>query len=165
EPGLFRLRPEGERSVTERLPASCQGPGRFLGSGGVSTLYKRGARARAGPPSKCHPLRSVPDLESAGRCTAALERIGNLASDGRPILGLDSRDLLEITLESGEGGYLGPGHVWSPGVAVRGSKSGFDRVEDCYADLAGHIFALETGLSADPEMCWRGAALELSPRG
>ncbi|HET9289440.1 MAG TPA: UvrD-helicase domain-containing protein, partial [Actinomycetes bacterium] len=102
----------------------------------------------------------MPDLASAGRCRAALARIGNVASDGRPILGLDSRDLLEITLEAGEGAYLVPAHCWTPWFAVLGSKSGFDRVEDCYGDLAGHIFAVETGLSADPEMCWRVSGLD-----
>jgi uncharacterized protein (TIGR00375 family) len=155
EPGLFRLRPDVERSVSERLPASCRGPVRFLLSVEISTIYKRAERTR-----KVHHLLYMPDLDSAARCTAALQRIGNLASDGRPILGLDSRDLLEITLESGEGAYLVPAHVWTPWFAVLGSKSGFDRVEDCYDDLAGHIFALETGLSADPSMCWRVSGLD-----
>jgi DNA helicase II / ATP-dependent DNA helicase PcrA len=155
EPGLFRLREDLERSVEARLPASCRGPVRFMLSVEISTIYKRAERTR-----KVHHLLYMPDLESAARCTAALRRIGNLASDGRPILGLDSRDLLEITLESGEGAYLVPAHVWTPWFAVLGSKSGFDRVEDCYADLAGHIFALETGLSADPEMCWRVSGLD-----
>ena len=155
EPGLFRLRPDVERSVEDRLPASCRGPVRFLLSVEISTIYKRAERTR-----KVHHLLYMPDLEAARRCTAALERIGNLASDGRPILGLDSRDLLEITLESGDGAYLVPAHVWTPWFAVLGSKSGFDRVEDCYADLAGHIFALETGLSADPSMCWRVSGLD-----
>jgi uncharacterized protein (TIGR00375 family) len=155
EPGLFRLREDVERSVQARLPASCRGPVRFMLSVEISTIYKRAERTR-----KVHHLLYMPDLASAARCTAALARIGNLASDGRPILGLDSRDLLEITLASGDGAYLVPAHVWTPWFAVLGSKSGFDRVEDCYGDLAGHIFALETGLSADPEMCWRVSALD-----
>jgi DNA helicase II / ATP-dependent DNA helicase PcrA len=155
EPGLFRLRGELERSVEARLPASCRGPVRFLLSVEISTIYKRAERTR-----KVHHLLYMPDLASAERCTAALKRIGNLASDGRPILGLDSRDLLEITLEAGEGAYLVPAHAWTPWFSPLGSQSGFDRVEDCYADLAGHIFALETGLSADPEMCWRVSGLD-----
>src|SRR5918996_1085413 len=136
------------------------GPVRFLLSVEISTIYKRAERTR-----KVHHLLYMPDLASAARCTAALRRIGNLASDGRPILGLDSRDLLEITLESGDGAYLVPAHAWTPWFSPLGSKSGFDRVEDCYADLAGHIFALETGLSADPEMCWRGSGLGPFPPG
>jgi DNA helicase II / ATP-dependent DNA helicase PcrA len=155
EPGLFRLRQDLERAVEARLPASCRGPVRFLLSVEISTIYKRAERTR-----KVHHLLYMPDLASAARCTAALRRIGNLASDGRPILGLDSRDLLEITLESGEGAYLVPAHAWTPWFSPLGSKSGFDRVEDCYADLAEHIFALETGLSADPEMCWRVSGLD-----
>jgi ATP-dependent DNA helicase UvrD/PcrA len=155
EPGLFRLREDLERAVEARLPASCRGPVRFLLSVEISTIYKRAERTR-----KVHHLLYMPDLASAARCTAALRRIGNLASDGRPILGLDSRDLLEITLESGEGAYLVPAHAWTPWFSPLGSKSGFDRVEDCYADLAEHIFALETGLSADPEMCWRVSGLD-----
>src|SRR5262249_18947672 len=91
---------------------------------------------------------------------ARLSRIGNLHSDGRPILGLDSRHLLEIVLESGPGSYLIPAHAWTPWFAVLGSRSGFDSVEDCYGDLASHIFALETGLSSDPEMNWRVSSLD-----
>jgi DNA helicase II / ATP-dependent DNA helicase PcrA len=155
EPGLFRLREDVERSVEARLPASCREPVRFMLTVEISTIYKRAERTR-----KVHHLLYMPDLAAAARCTAALKRIGNLASDGRPILGLDSRDLLEITLESGEGAYLVPAHVWTPWFSPLGSMSGFDRVEDCYDDLAGHIFALETGLSADPEMCWRVSRLD-----
>src|SRR6185437_6279593 len=92
--------------------------------------------------------------------TRALARVGNLASDGRPILGLDSRNLLEITLSGGDGSYLIPAHAWTPWFAVLGSQSGFDRVSDCYADLAAHIFAIETGLSSDPEMNWRVSSLD-----
>ena len=155
EPGLFRLREDLERAVEARLPASCRGPVRFMLTVEISTIYKKAERTR-----KVHHLLYMPDLASAGRCRSALARIGNVASDGRPILGLDSRDLLEITLEAGEGAYLVPAHCWTPWFAVLGSKSGFDRVEDCYADLAGHIFAVETGLSADPEMCWRVSGLD-----
>ncbi|WP_205857284.1 UvrD-helicase domain-containing protein, partial [Phytoactinopolyspora endophytica] len=102
----------------------------------------------------------LPDFAAAAEFNRRLGKIGNLGSDGRPILGLDSRDLLEITLESGEGSYLVPAHVWTPWFSVLGSKAGFDAVEDCYLDLADHIFALETGLSADPEMMWRVSALD-----
>jgi DNA helicase II / ATP-dependent DNA helicase PcrA len=155
EPGLFRLRDDLELAVDGRLPPSCRGPVRFMLSVEISTIYKRADRTR-----KVHHLLYMPDLEAAAACTARLLRIGNLAADGRPILGLDSRDLLEITLESGDGAYLVPAHIWTPWFSPLGSKSGFDAVEDCYADLAGHLFALETGLSADPAMCWRVSALD-----
>ncbi|ABD13095.1 DNA/RNA helicase, superfamily I [Frankia casuarinae] len=155
EPGLFRLRSDLEHEVLRTLPASCRTATRFMISSEISTIYKRGDRTR-----KVHHLLYAPDREAAGRITAALARIGNLAADGRPILGLDSRDLLEITLGGGAGCYLVPAHVWTPWFAVLGSKSGFDAVEDCYGDLADEVFALETGLSADPEMFWRISGLD-----
>ena len=93
-----------------------------------------------------------PPLNKRRFINRKLGRIGNLKSDGRPILGLDSRHLLEIVLEAGEGCYLVPAHIWTPWFAVLGSKSGFDSIDECYGDLAEHIFAVETGLSSDPEM-------------
>ncbi|HLQ44418.1 MAG TPA: endonuclease Q family protein, partial [Planctomycetaceae bacterium] len=102
----------------------------------------------------------VPDFDAADKLIARLSRIGNLASDGRPILGLDSRHLLEIVLESSPQSYLIPAHIWTPWFAVLGSKSGFDTIEDCYGDLTKHIFALETGLSSDPPMNWRLSQLD-----
>ena len=155
EPGLFRLRPEIEREIEERLPPSCHGETRFLLEVEISTIYKKGERTR-----KVHHLLYAASLETAARIREKLSGIGNLASDGRPILGLDSRHLLEITLESGPDAYLIPAHVWTPWFAVLGSKSGFDSVEECYGDLAPHIFAVETGLSSDPPMNWRVSRLD-----
>ncbi|OHV37564.1 MULTISPECIES: UvrD-helicase domain-containing protein [Pseudofrankia] len=155
EPGLFRLTPDLERDVLRRLPASCRTATRFMLSTEISTIYKKGDKTR-----KVHHLLYAPDRESAGRITGALAKIGNLAADGRPILGLDSRHLLEITLQSHPASYLVPAHVWTPWFAVLGSKSGFDAVDDCYGDLAHEVFALETGLSADPEMFWRISGLD-----
>ena len=153
-PGLYRLRDEVDRDIDRTLPPSLSSrPVRFMLSVEISTIYKRDGHTR-----KVHHLVYMPDLESAARFNARLARIGNLGSDGRPILGLDSRDLLEITLECG--GYLVPAHVWTPWFAVLGSKSGFDAVDDCYADLASHIFAVETGLSSDPLMNWRVSGLD-----
>ncbi len=155
EPGLFRLRPEIERAVEERLPPSCHGPTRFLLEVEISTIYKKGDRTR-----KVHHLIYAANLETAGRFRERLGAIGNISSDGRPILGLDSRHLLEIALQSGPDAYLVPAHVWTPWFAVLGSKSGFDSVEECYGDLASHIFAVETGLSSDPPMNWRVSSLD-----
>ncbi|MBW2454993.1 MAG: UvrD-helicase domain-containing protein [Deltaproteobacteria bacterium] len=155
EPGLYRLRAELERSVNDRLPAACRGATRFMLSVEISTIYKKGERTR-----KVHHLVYVPDLEAADRVAARLGQVGNIASDGRPILGLDSRDLLEIVLESGPDSYLVPAHIWTPWFSAMGSKSGFDSIADCYGDLADHIFAVETGLSSDPEMNWQVSSLD-----
>ncbi|MBV9450525.1 MAG: UvrD-helicase domain-containing protein [Streptosporangiaceae bacterium] len=155
EPGLFRMRPDLEQRLERDVPSVCSGPVRFMLSAEISTIYRRDERTR-----KVHHLIYAPDFEAADRIAVALARIGNLASDGRPILGLDSRDLLEITLSAGTGCFLVPAHIWTPWFAVLGSKSGFDAVQDCYADLAEHIFALETGLSSDPEMNWACSSLD-----
>ncbi|SNY58542.1 UvrD-helicase domain-containing protein [Paractinoplanes atraurantiacus] len=153
--GLYRLAGEAEAEVTKRLPGSLQAstPARFMLSVEISTIYKRDDRTR-----KVHHLIYMPDLAAAARFNTALGRIGNLTADGRPILGLDSRDLLEITLEAG--GYLIPAHIWTPWFSALGSKSGFDAIADCYADLADHVTAVETGLSSDPEMNWRVSSLD-----
>jgi DNA helicase-2/ATP-dependent DNA helicase PcrA len=153
EAGLYKNKAEDE--VTKRLPGSLQAatPAKFMLSVEISTIYKRDDRTR-----KVHHLIYMPDFEAAARFNTALGRIGNLTADGRPILGLDSRDLLEITLEAG--GYLIPAHIWTPWFSALGSKSGFDAIADCYADLAEHITAVETGLSSDPEMNWRVSSLD-----
>ncbi|MEV0877977.1 UvrD-helicase domain-containing protein [Micromonospora echinofusca] len=160
EPGLHRLSPETERDIARRLPPRLASeaeadPVRFMLSVEISTIYKRDDRTR-----KVHHLIYLPDLDAVARFNAALGRIGNLGSDGRPILGLDSRDLLEITLEASADGYLVPAHIWTPWFSALGSKSGFDAIADCYADLAEHIFAVETGLSSDPAMNWRVGSLD-----
>nr|MDT0663149.1 UvrD-helicase domain-containing protein [Micromonospora sp. DSM 115978] len=160
EPGLYRLSPEAERQIARDLPprlatAAEANPVRYQLSVEISTIYKRDDRTR-----KVHHLIYLPDLDAVARFNTALGRIGNLGSDGRPILGLDSRDLLEITLEASPDGYLVPAHIWTPWFSALGSKSGFDAIADCYADLAEHIFAVETGLSSDPEMNWRVSSLD-----
>ncbi|GAA5189219.1 UvrD-helicase domain-containing protein [Rugosimonospora acidiphila] len=151
EPGLYRL----AGPVKPLPPSVADREVRFMLSVEISTIYKRDDRTR-----KVHHLIYLPDFEAAERFNARLGRIGNLGSDGRPILGLDSRDLLEITLEASPDGYLVPAHIWTPWFSALGSKSGFDAIADCYADLADHIFAVETGLSSDPEMNWRVSSLD-----
>lgn len=158
EPGLYRLAPEAEAEVARRLPprlADATAATRFLLSVEISTIYKRDGATR-----KVHHLVYLPDMDAAERFAAALGRVGNLASDGRPILGLDSRDLLELTLQASADAYLVPAHIWTPWFSALGSKSGFDAIADCYADLAGHIFAVETGLSSDPAMNHRVSSLD-----
>ena len=155
EPGLFKLRDDIERAVAATLPTACRKPVRFMLEVEISTIYKKNGKTR-----KIHHLIYAPDLAAADRISDSLARIGNIASDGRPILGLDSRDLLEITLESDPGSYLVPAHMWTPWFAVLGSQSGFDTIEECYGDLTPHIFAAETGLSSDPPMNWRISFLD-----
>src|SRR5262245_20509840 len=155
EGGLFRLRDDIAQATAQTLPPACRTPVRFMLEVEISTIYKKGDRTR-----KIHHLIYAPDFETVDRMSARLARIGNIASDGRPILGLDSRDLLEIVLESGPHAYLVPAHIWTPWFAALGSQSGFDSIADCYGDLADRIFAVETGLSSDPPMNWRVSFLD-----
>ena len=147
EGGLYQLRPDLQKQVDEAVPLSCLAPTRFLLSGEISCIYKKNGRTR-----KIHHLILMPDMASVLRFNERLDRIGNITSDGRPILGLDSRDLLEIALEVSEKAFLIPAHIWTPWFSLFGSKSGFDDLEECFQDLTGHIHALETGLSSDPPM-------------
>ncbi|HTY24511.1 MAG TPA: UvrD-helicase domain-containing protein [Desulfomonilaceae bacterium] len=155
EAGLFRL---AEQYTPEsiRLEGGF-GPGdvRFILNVEISSIYKKKGATR-----KVHNLVFMPDFESIERFSARLDRIGNINSDGRPILGLDSRDLLEIAIETNADSFLVPAHIWTPWFSILGSRSGFDSVEECFDDLTPHIFALETGLSSDPEMNHRLSALD-----
>jgi uncharacterized protein (TIGR00375 family) len=155
EPGLYRLAPEIETALMRTLPAVCRTPVRFMLEVEISTIYKKGDKTR-----KIHHLIYAPDFPTVDRISARLARIGNIASDGRPILGLDSRHLLEIALDGGPDAYLVPAHIWTPWFAALGSQSGFDSIVECYGDLASHIFAVETGLSSDPAMNWRLSFLD-----
>lgn len=128
---------------------------RFMLSAEISTIYKRAGKVR-----KVHHLVFLPGLEQARALNAKLAQVGNLGSDGRPILGLDSRHLLEMVLQADPLAFLVPAHIWTPWFSLFGSKSGFDSIEECYGDLASEIFALETGLSSDPDMNWLWSALD-----
>jgi DNA helicase-2/ATP-dependent DNA helicase PcrA len=155
EPGLFRLKPDLARAVASEVPPACRGPVRFLLAGEISNIYKRRGKTR-----KIHHIVFAPDLDAVARLQARLERIGNIRSDGRPILGLPSHDLLETLLEVDGRCCLIPAHIWTPWFALLGSMSGYDSVEECFGDLTPHIFALETGLSSDPPMNWRVSGLD-----
>ncbi|MCP4622815.1 MAG: DNA helicase UvrD, partial [bacterium] len=128
---------------------------RFILSGEISSIYKKNDKVR-----KIHNVIFAPTLEAVEKIQVALEKIGNNRSDGRPILGLDARNLLEIILDIDPQAHLIPAHIWTPWFSLLGSKSGFDSVEQCFEDLTPHIFALETGLSSDPPMNWRISALD-----
>lgn len=153
--GLYRLRPDLESRVEALVPGSCRSVTRYILSGEISCIYKREGKTR-----KVHNLIIMPDFNAVRKFNEKLNRIGNLHSDGRPILGLDSRDLLEIALEVSERSFFIPAHIWTPWFSLFGSKSGFDRIEECFGDLTSHIHALETGLSSDPPMNRRLSALD-----
>lgn len=152
EEGLYILKNEFRLDEAGQVSAP---PPRFILTGEISSIYKKNGRVR-----KVHNLILLPSLEAAESLAKRLELVGNLHSDGRPILGLDSRDLLEITLEACPDAVFIPAHIWTPHFSLFGAYSGFDDIRECFEDLTPHIHALETGLSSDPPMNWRVSALD-----
>ncbi len=152
EEGLYQLKPEFSLSD----PAAAHSPpARFVITGEISSIYKKNGRV-----CKVHNVIMLPSLSAAEQLSQKLEAIGNIHSDGRPILGLDCHDLLEITLETCPDAIFVPAHIWTPHFSLFGAFSGFDAIEECFEDLTPYIHALETGLSSDPPMNWQVSALD-----
>ena len=151
EGGLYRLKKE---CCQEDRTAGAKDV-HFAVSGEISSIYKKNGRVR-----KVHSLILLPSLEDAEKVSVKLESIGNIHSDGRPILGLDCHDLLEILLELSPRSIYIPAHIWTPHFSLFGAFSGFDTVEECFEDLTPYIHAMETGLSSDPPMNWRLSMLD-----
>ena len=152
EEGFYTLKPQ------YRLPSDTAGaahPPRFVLTGEISSIYKKNGRVR-----KVHNLILLPSFQAAEELSRRLERVGNIHSDGRPILGLDSRDLLELTLTACPEAVFIPAHIWTPHFSLFGAFSGFQTMEECFEDLTPHIHAVETGLSSDPPMNWQVSALD-----
>jgi uncharacterized protein (TIGR00375 family) len=150
EPGLFRLKEAYRLPEVGQMPGLNERPVRFCLTAEISNIYKKHGAVR-----KVHNVIFAPDFDTVEKIQQKLRGIGgNITSDGRPILGLDSRDLLEMALEASERIFFVPAHIWTPWFSILGDKSGFDSVEACFDDLADHIYAVETGLSTDPAMNW-----------
>ncbi len=155
ERGLFKLKDKFAKGLDAQIPKSCRASVRFLLTVEISNIYKRHDKVR-----KVHNLIFSPSLQVAKKIQTQLGAIGNISSDGRPILGLDSYDLLAITLEADAKNLFIPAHIWTPWFSVLGSMGGFDSIQDAFGDLTKHIFAVETGLSSDPPMNWRLTQLD-----
>src|SRR6056297_669441 len=154
EEGLFKLKESYK--LPHFIPETPENEVRFLLSAEIINIYKKKGVVR-----KIHSVILAPDFNTVERFQNKLSSMNfNITSDGRPILGLDVRDLLEITLEMSDRNFFIPAHIWTPWFSVFGSKSGFDRMEDCFEDLTGHIHAVETGLSTDPPLNWMCSFLD-----
>ncbi len=121
----------------------------------ISCIYSKNGKVR-----KVHSLVFAPDINTVSKINKALSRIGNLSSDGRPILGLDAKELLRIVLDVSDKTMLVPAHIWTPHFSVLGAASGFESLDECFEELTPNIFAVETGLSSDPAMNWRLPSLD-----
>ena len=159
ENGLYKLRainPDIQKEIIRQGvdPKDIAGL-RFILTSEVSLIYSKNGRTR-----RVHNLIFAPSLEIVEKINTSLMAIGNLLSDGRPILGLDSQELLKIILDISAEAVLIPAHAWTPWFSVFGSQSGFDSLQECFGDLTKNIFAIETGLSSDPGMNWRISRLD-----
>lgn len=143
EAGLFRFK-KTENAET-----------RFLLTSEISCVYSKKGRVR-----KIHIIIFVPDFKTVEKINAHLGWIGNLKSDGRPILGLDAKELAKIVLNVSGNCLIVPAHIWTPWFSLFGSRSGFDSIEECFDEYSKYIYAGETGLSSDPAMNWRWSALD-----
>jgi len=142
EPGLFKLEKQDQGI-------------RFILTNEISCIYSKKGKVR-----KIHILIFAPSFETVEKINTQLGWIGNLRADGRPILGMDAKELAKIVLNSSENCLVVPAHAWTPWFSIFGSKSGFDSIEECFEDYSKYIYALETGLSSDPLMNWRLSSLD-----
>ena len=127
----------------------------FILSSEISFIYSKKDKVR-----KIHLIIIAPDLKYVEKLTKKLSGIGNLNADGRPIIGMDAKDFLKMSLEECPDCLVIPAHVWTPWFSLFGANSGFDSVEECFEELTPYIYALETGLSSDPAMNWRLSSLD-----
>ncbi len=142
EAGLFKLRDSSSET-------------RFILTAEISCIYSKKNQVR-----KIHIIVFAPSFDAVEKINAQLSWVGNLKSDGRPILGLDAKELTKIVLDASPDCLVVPAHVWTPWFALFGSKSGFDSIEECFEEYSKYIYALETGLSSNPAMNWRLSALD-----
>ncbi|MFC2157163.1 endonuclease Q family protein [Acidobacteriota bacterium] len=127
----------------------------FILTAEISFIYSKKGKVR-----KIHILVLAPDFETVDKINAKLSAIGNLRSDGRPILGMDARDFVKMVASHAPKAIVIPAHIWTPWFSLFGSNSGFDLIEECFEETTPFIFALETGLSSDPAMNWRLSQLD-----
>jgi len=153
EAGLFKVKKEF--SIKHKLPDHLKKDIRFVLTTEISSIYKKNEKVR-----KVHSLLLFPGFKEADALAEKLSKIGNIKSDGRPILGLDARILLRLAKSISDDIEYIPAHIWTPHFSVLGSKSGFNSIYECFEDDIENIFALETGLSSDPEMNWSLSSLD-----
>ena len=148
------------KNIPHNSPASPSGGSLmthplFVPTAEISCIYTKAGKCR-----RLHIVLITPTLEEVSEINSHLDKIGNIKSDGRPILGLDAKKLAQIVLEISPDSLVIPAHAWTPWFAIFGSKSGFDSIEECFEELTPKIYAIETGLSSDPPMNWRLSALD-----
>ncbi len=140
--GLFELK-KGEKGL------------KFILTTEVSNIYTQGGKVR-----RIHNLIFAPSFEVVEAIRSKLGNLGKLSSDGRPIFSFTAKELVKMILDISADCLIIPAHAWTPWFSIFGANSGFDSIEECFGELSSYIYAIETGLSSDPEMNWRLSALD-----
>jgi PHP family Zn ribbon phosphoesterase len=156
--GVGEVKSGGESEASGnlyKLKKSLDDKVKFILSTELALIYKDGDRAR-----RIHLVVLAPNIKAVEELNKYLDKKYNIRSDGRPILGMKSPDLVKLCLSIHPKFLIYPAHIWTPWFSVFGSKSGFDSMEECFKDHTENIYAYETGLSSDPEMNWRLSALD-----
>ena len=155
EGGLYKLKKDISCKTDKLIPESCRGATRFILTSEVCNIYKKWGKTR-----KIHSLILLPEMSVVEKLNRRLKSLGKTESDGRPVFTFDVVRMLEIALDVSDRAMLIPAHIWTPWYSLFGSKSGFDSIEECFGDYSRYIFAAETGLSSDPEMCRKFSGLD-----
>ncbi len=149
--GIYSLKDSFLQGQSLKLSRTVLKKIKFVLTTEISSIYSQGGKAR-----RIHNLLFAPDFDTVRRIIQKLKSNGvNLMADGRPMIGLSSKQLCELVWSVNEEVLLVPAHVWTPWYSLYGSKSGFDSIKECYGEFSDRIYAIETGLSSDPAMNWR----------
>lgn len=122
----------------------------FLWQTEVSLMFSQGGKRRA-----VHLLIFAPNTLIADKIVSYLGSKGRLDYDGRPIFGITCEQLVKDLKNIEDKIEIIPAHCMTPWFGLYGSDSGFDSLRECFGEQENNIYAVESGMSADPSMLWR----------
>lgn len=155
EEGLYGPNKIISGKIDKFIPESCRGITRFIPTSEICNIYKKGGKTR-----KIHSIIVLPELSVVEKLNRRLKGLGKTESNGRPIFTFDVVNMLEMVFDVSDRAMFIPAHIWTPWYSVFGSISGFDSIEECFGNFSEYIFAAETGLSSDPDMCREFSGLD-----
>jgi len=127
---------------------------RFILTTEINLIFEKSNRLR-----KIHLILTFPSFKSVEKSRNLLKKYGNLEVSSRPNIFINCVELVSILKDIDFDIQIVPAHIWTPWFGILGSKSGFDTIEECFEEHTDKIFAIETGLSADPGMCYKVKSL------
>lgn len=121
----------------------------FIWQTEISLMYKQDKRRAL------HLVILSPNKQTSDQITNYLKSKGRVDYDGRPIFGIPAPQLVKDLKSIEDDIEIIPAHCMTPWFGIFGSKSGFDSLKECFQDQTSHIYAIESGMSADPKMLWK----------